>query len=66
MNLFKSGESDILICTDVASRGLDIPSVDMVINYDTPPNYKVSFTIKITVMCKLDDYIFVAYWISHF
>ncbi|XVF77870.1 hypothetical protein PTKIN_Ptkin14bG0081900 [Pterospermum kingtungense] len=40
LNKFKSGECNVLICTDVASRGLDIPSVDMVINYDIPTNSK--------------------------
>eukprot|EP00897_Mesotaenium_endlicherianum_P002901 jgi/Mesen1/2639/ME000166S01763 len=37
---FKAGERSILICTDVASRGLDIPSVDVVVNYDIPTNSK--------------------------
>ncbi|KAG9155729.1 hypothetical protein Leryth_003995 [Lithospermum erythrorhizon] len=40
LNKFKAGECNILVCTDVASRGLDIPSVDMVINYDIPMNSK--------------------------
>ncbi|KAJ6382931.1 hypothetical protein OIU77_031373 [Salix suchowensis] len=40
LNKFKAGECNILICTDVASRGLDIPSVDMVVNYDIPTNSK--------------------------
>ncbi|XP_017980727.1 PREDICTED: DEAD-box ATP-dependent RNA helicase 10 [Theobroma cacao] len=40
LNKFKSGECNVLVCTNVASRGLDIPSVDMVINYDIPTNSK--------------------------
>ncbi|KAL0214900.1 hypothetical protein P9112_007084 [Eukaryota sp. TZLM1-RC] len=40
LNKFKSGSDTLLIATDVASRGLDIPSVDVVINYDVPPNSK--------------------------
>ncbi|PWA97021.1 DEAD-box ATP-dependent RNA helicase 10 [Artemisia annua] len=37
VNMFKSGECNILVCSDVGSRGLDIPSVDTVINYTIPP-----------------------------
>ena len=40
LNKFKSGQRYILIATDVASRGLDIPNVDLVLNYDIPSNGK--------------------------
>ncbi len=36
MNLFKTGEVKVLIATDVSARGIDIPDVDYVINYDLP------------------------------
>ncbi|EIE25544.1 DEAD-domain-containing protein [Coccomyxa subellipsoidea C-169] len=40
LNKFKAGERSILAATDVASRGLDIPAVDVVVNYDVPINSK--------------------------
>lgn len=37
---FKAGEIDILLATDIASRGLDITGVSHVINYDLPETYE--------------------------
>ena len=36
---FKAGEVAIMVATDVAARGLDIPHVSHVINFDAPKQY---------------------------
>ena len=38
LQAFRDGEVAYLVCSDVAARGLDIPSVDYVFNFDVPSN----------------------------
>ncbi|XP_073448765.1 probable ATP-dependent RNA helicase DDX47 isoform X2 [Aquarana catesbeiana] len=40
LNKFKAKSRSVLLATDVASRGLDIPHVDVVINFDIPTHSK--------------------------
>lgn len=36
MRRFRTGQADILVATDVAARGLDVPDITHVFNYDVP------------------------------
>ncbi len=40
LNKFTKGECNILVATSVAARGLDIPEVGLVINFDLPRDPK--------------------------
>ena len=36
LDAFKNGDVDLIVCSDVAARGLDIPDVSHVFNFDVP------------------------------
>lgn len=40
LRYFKSGETRVLVATDLASRGIDIPALPVVINYELPRSPK--------------------------
>ncbi|POI36188.1 hypothetical protein CIB84_000060 [Bambusicola thoracicus] len=46
---FCNAESGILLCTDVAARGLDIPEVDWIVQYDPPDDPKMKDYLDLTV-----------------
>ncbi|MGP3985219.1 DEAD/DEAH box helicase [Streptomyces sp. 3N207] len=40
LRAFRNGKVDVLVCTDVAARGIDVDNVTHVINYQTPEDEK--------------------------
>ncbi|KAL3753262.1 hypothetical protein ACJRO7_000628 [Eucalyptus globulus] len=50
---FKAGMKDVLVATDVASKGLDFPDIQHVINYDMPAeieNYLCLFVLRLQMI----------------
>src|SRR6267378_3862222 len=41
LDLFRSGEADILVATDIAARGIDVDGIRMVVNFDVPTDPEV-------------------------
>ena len=43
LNEFRSGDCTVLVCTDIAARGIDVPEVDLVFSL-TPPSDSIAYT----------------------
>jgi len=43
MSKFRKSHADVLVATDVAARGIDVPKVGLVVNYDVPNQDMVYF-----------------------
>jgi len=41
MKRFRSGDIQILVATDVAARGIDVPNIDIIFNYEIPQDEKL-------------------------
>lgn len=52
MELFRGGRVDVLVATDVASRGIDVSEVTHVVNYDAPHSI-TTYYHRIGVWCSL-------------
>lgn len=52
---FCNASTGILLCTDVAARGLDIPDVDWIVQYDPPDDPKVKIvTIRLFILLAIE------------
>jgi len=40
MKKFRSGDVQVVVATDVAARGIDVPNIDIIFNYDIPKDEK--------------------------
>lgn len=58
-NRFQTDENGLLIATDVAARGLDIPNIEHVVHYQVPRTSEVCISRynKILIMCKLIEHL---------
>lgn len=56
LDKFKSMKSRILVTTDLANRGLDIPQVDLVINYNCP-KVSITYVHRVGRTCRTPDFV---------
>ena len=51
LDTFRSSPVGVLVATDIAARGLDIPKVQYVVHYDTARSFQASIERKINIFC---------------
>ena len=61
MEQYRSAQKDVLVATDVASKGLDFPDVQHVINYDMPEDIENYGILKEYLICWFVKYYIWAY-----
>lgn len=57
---FREGRKDVLVATDVASKGLDFPNIQHVINYDMPTD--IENYGECALLCPLLHVIMLSFW----
>lgn len=57
LEAFKTAETPLLVATDVAARGLDIPNVEYVINYTFPLSKLNCYIFLFNICTAIEDYI---------
>lgn len=50
LDRFKTAETPLLVATDVAARGLDIPNVEYVVNYTFPSLSKITSIVLVVLV----------------
>lgn len=55
LDMFKALKSRILVTTDLANRGLDIPQVDLVINFSCP-RQPINYVHRVGRTCRMPDF----------
>lgn len=60
---FCEAKHGILLCTDVAARGLDIKNVDWIIQYDPPDDPKVTSFLYSTCLDYFISFFYINFWL---
>ena len=58
---FVHGKKDVLVATDIASKGLDFPNIQHVVNYDMPDDIENYGRLLLTVCIHFSTIIYILF-----
>ncbi len=54
-----SGQVKLVVCSDAMARGMDLPQVEVVVNYDSPTSIKVRLCALYMYLCVTRIHVYV-------